>query len=70
MHLKSGSLVLVRGEDRRAHQAQVLFRHYGTPDRFMVAWLDDPAPGYSDFADWVQEDRVEPVEQSHRWKRR
>lgn len=58
MHKQPGELVHVAMDDGRAYAAQVMFRHYGNPNRFMVAWLADAPPGCNEVADWVDADQV------------
>lgn len=61
MNRKKGTLVHVAMDDGRAYAAQVMFRHYGDPNRFMMAWIDEVPPGCNEVADWVDADRVSAI---------
>lgn len=53
--------VLVRDRANVPHEGRVMFQHHGTPNRVMVAWLEEPPEGYHEFADWVTESDVQTV---------
>jgi hypothetical protein len=52
-----GTAVHVHMDDGSSYEAQVMFTHFGNPQRVMVAWLGDTPPGHHDVADWVEAER-------------
>lgn len=57
MELPPGTAVNVQMDDGHNYVGQVMFTHYGNPQRVMVAWLGDAPPGHHEIADWVEVER-------------
>ena len=49
-----GTAVTVHMDDGCNYLGQVMFRHFGDPDRVMVAWIGDSPSSGHDIADWVE----------------
>ena len=49
-------------DDGQSYAGQVMFRHFGNPDRFLVAWTSDVPPGHDGIADWVDASRCDYLE--------
>ena len=49
-----GTAVTVHMDDGSNYLGQVMFRHFGDPDRVMVAWIGDSPSSGHDIADWVE----------------